>query len=92
MDADETGWVSTKDATRILGITLPTLYRLIDAGQLPAYKFGRVIRLRRPEIDAFIQASRIPPGTLKHLYSRPPEAGSEHTDDADEHPDEDEDQ
>ena len=28
-----------------LGVNLRTLYRFIDAGDLPAYKFGRVIRL-----------------------------------------------
>ena len=39
-----------------------TLYRLIDHGELPAYRFGRVIRLRAVEVDQFIDASRIPAG------------------------------
>ena len=61
-------WLSTADAARRLGITPRTLYRFIDEGQLPAYRFGRVIRLQRAEVDAFIRASRIEPGTLEHLY------------------------
>lgn len=48
-----------------------TLYRIIDEGGLPAYRFGRVIRLQESEVNAFIGASRITPGTLEHLYPEP---------------------
>ena len=51
-----------------LGITNRTLYRFIDEGQIAAYKFGRVIRLQRTDVDAFIEASRVQPGTMRHLY------------------------
>ncbi len=61
-------WLSTKEAARRLGITPRTLYRLIDEGQLPAYKFGRVIRLQEREVDEFISQARIQPGDLEHLY------------------------
>ena len=61
-------WLSTKDAAAALGLTPRTLYRLIDEGQLPAYRFGRVIRLKQSEVDAFAASSRIEPGTLEHLY------------------------
>jgi excisionase family DNA binding protein len=61
-------WLSTKDAAAALGLTPRTLYRLIDEGQLPAYRFGRVIRLKQNEVDAFVASSRIEPGTLEHLY------------------------
>lgn len=68
MDDDEIQWMSTGEAARRLGVTVRTLYRLIDEAELPAYKFGRVIRLQEGEIDAFINASRIAPGSLEHLY------------------------
>lgn len=68
MSTTENQWLSTKAAAERLGVTPRTLYRLIDAGELPAYKFGRVIRLRALEVEAFIDASRIAPGALKHLY------------------------
>lgn len=68
MARDEINWLSTKEAARRLGITTRTLYRLIDSGQIPAYKFGRVIRLQESEVDAFIEAARIEPGDLEHLY------------------------
>ena len=61
-------WLSTGEAARRLGVTVRTLYRLIDEGELPAYKFGRVIRLQEHEVDDFISHSRIEPGKLQHLY------------------------
>ncbi len=68
MDREHTRWLSTREAAGELGITTRTLYRLIDSGQVPAYKFGRVIRLKADEVDAFIERSRIAPGELEHLY------------------------
>jgi excisionase family DNA binding protein len=61
-------WMSTQDAAERLGITVRTLYRLIDHGELPAYKFGRVIRLQEADVHEFIRRSRIEPGSLEHLY------------------------
>ena len=43
-------------------------------GGLAAYRFGRVIRIKATDVDNFIEASRIEPGTLEHLY--PEAAGS----------------
>ncbi|MGD0312057.1 MAG: helix-turn-helix domain-containing protein [Acidimicrobiales bacterium] len=73
-------WLSTKEASNRLGVTLRSLYRFIDEGDLVAYKFGRVIRLQETDVDRFIEASRIEPGSLEHLYpeikgnGRPPMA------------------
>ena len=67
-------WLSTQEASRRLGITTRTLYRFVDQGDLPAYRMGRVIRLKATDIDVFIEGSRIEPGSLEHLYpdTRPP--------------------
>ena len=61
-------WLSTKEAAERLGVTLRSLYRFIDEGGLAAYKFGRVIRLQESDVEAFIESSRIVPGSLEHLY------------------------
>lgn len=68
MAADEIVWMSTQEAARRLGITTRTLYRFVDEGELPAYKMGRVFRLKLSDVDEFIERSRIAPGTLEHLY------------------------
>lgn len=67
-------WMSTKEGSSRLGVTLRTLYRFIDEGQLPAYKFGRVIRLKEADVQQFIDSSRIEPGSLEHLYPEPKRA------------------
>lgn len=69
MAREEITWLSTREAARRLGITTRTLYRLIDGGQIPAYKFGRVIRLQETEVESFIDQARIQPGALEHLYA-----------------------
>lgn len=64
-------WMGTREACERLGVTLRTLYRFIDEGQLPAYKMGRVIRVQASDVDDFITKMRIEPGTLEHLYPEP---------------------
>ncbi|MGH9078986.1 MAG: helix-turn-helix domain-containing protein [Acidimicrobiales bacterium] len=66
--SDGIRWLNTKQASARLGITLRSLYRFIDEGDLVAYKFGRVIRVQEADVDRFIEASRITPGSLEHLY------------------------
>ncbi|HXZ83283.1 MAG TPA: helix-turn-helix domain-containing protein [Acidimicrobiales bacterium] len=64
-------WMSTKQAAAYLGVNLRTLYRFIDEGGLPAFKFGRVIRLRQQDVEAFVESARVAPGSLEHLYPEP---------------------
>ncbi len=75
MTSPDVRWLSTKDASARLGVTLRSLYRFIDAGDLTAYKFGRVIRLKEDDVNGYIEACRIRPGSLEHLY--PPRKGIE---------------
>ena len=61
-------WLNTAETARRLGVTPRTLYRFIDEGQLPAYRFGRVIRLKETEVEEFIDQCRITPGSLDNRY------------------------
>jgi excisionase family DNA binding protein len=78
MVSDQINWMSTKEAAEHLGVTLRSLYRFIDEGTLAAYKFGRVIRLKEEDVEGFIEACRIPPGSLDHLYPELKGAGDRH--------------
>ena len=71
MSSEEISWLSTAEAAKYLGITPRTLYRFIDQGDIAAFRFGRVIRLKQDDVDRFIEARRIQPGTLEHLYPEP---------------------
>ena len=81
---EEITWLSTLKAADRMGITTRTLYRFIDRGDVPAYRFGRVIRLRLSDVDSFIEQCRVEPGSLEHLY---PEARLSDLDEDDEDPD-----
>lgn len=61
-------WMGTSAAARYLGITPRTLYRLVDQGAVPAYALGRVYRLRKGDLDDYLDAVRVKPGTLGHLH------------------------
>ena len=61
-------WLGTTAAAKRLGITTRTLYRFIDEGYIAAYRMGRVIRVKGEDVDAYIEACRIEPGTISHLY------------------------
>jgi excisionase family DNA binding protein len=66
--SEEGGWLSTKEAAARLGVALRSLYRFIDEGELPAYKLGRVIRLKEEDVDTYLESCRITPGSLPHLH------------------------
>jgi excisionase family DNA binding protein len=76
-------WLGTTEACEYLDIRLRTLYRRIDLGELPAYRMGRVIRVRQSDLDDYIESCRIEPSELGHLY---PDSGhvDEDVDDLDE--------
>jgi excisionase family DNA binding protein len=59
--------MSTEQAAHHIGVTSRTLYRFIDEGDLEAYRFGRVIRLKTADVDAYIEHCKIKPGELTHL-------------------------
>ena len=73
MDRDESfqdfpvDWLNSKEAAIRLGVTTATLYRFIDEGRLPAYRMGRVIRLKSKDIETFEASCLIEPGSLSHL-------------------------
>ena len=61
-------WLSSSEASKRLGVTTRTLYRLIDEGLLSGFRFGRVIRLKEEDVDQYAEQSRIQRGDLRHLY------------------------
>jgi excisionase family DNA binding protein len=63
-------WLSVQQAVDACGVTYRTIYRMVRRGELVAEKpDGRPHRLRRSEVEAFIERSRVQPG---QLASAPP--------------------
>jgi excisionase family DNA binding protein len=66
--ADDEQWLSTNEAADLLGVVPRTLYRMVDTDGLAAYRIGRLIRLRREDVLAYIERCRVQPGELRALY------------------------
>ena len=64
---NEWDWIGTSGAARLLGVQVRTVYRFIEDGRLPAYRFGRVIRVARADLDKFIISCRIEPAQSPDL-------------------------
>lgn len=52
------GFLTTEEVLAYLQVNLRTVYRLIDAGKLPAVRVGRQWRFRRKDIDAWLDGQR----------------------------------
>lgn len=52
------GFLTTEEVLAYLQVNLRTVYRLIDAGKLPAVRVGRQWRFRRKDIDAWLNSQR----------------------------------
>ena len=50
---EERDWLKPIDVARLLDIPTREVYRLIDQGALPAYRFGRTIRVRAADVEAY---------------------------------------
>lgn len=44
------GWVTPKEAARHLAMTTADIYRLIDRGDLVAYRLRRTVRIRSSDV------------------------------------------
>ena len=68
-------WIIAPRAAELLGVTLHTVYALIDRGELeaevtvpPGPRRRRSVRLRRTWVDEYIERARVKPGELTHLF------------------------
>ncbi|MCP4226742.1 MAG: helix-turn-helix domain-containing protein [Actinomycetia bacterium] len=60
-------WLSVQKAASELEVTTRTIYRFINDGKLAAYRIGRVYRIKRADLDAFLVGAALQPGDLNHL-------------------------
>lgn len=69
-------WIIAPGPPSCWGVTLHTVYALIDRGELEAEvtvptdrpKRRRSVRLRRSAADDYIERARVKPGELRHLH------------------------
>jgi excisionase family DNA binding protein len=52
-------WLTAQAAAAYLGMTRAALYQSVRRGAVRAYRMGRRIRFRQPELDALFQAGYV---------------------------------
>ena len=55
-----------------LSVVARTVYRLVNNGELSAYRVSRLIRIRPEDLDRYLESQRIQPGDLDHLCTARP--------------------
>ena len=54
--------LNAREVAQLLRISLPTVYRLVKRGDLPAYRVGRLkLMFYTDDVVAYINASRVEP-------------------------------
>lgn len=55
-------WFTADELIRWLGLGRTKTYELLRSGEIPSYKIGRVRRIRRQDIEAWLEQNRCRPG------------------------------
>jgi excisionase family DNA binding protein len=52
------GWLGTVYVGEVLGVSQTTVRRMIDRGVLEGYRFGKVYRIRKSELQRYLGVAR----------------------------------
>ena len=53
--ANEIEYMSLEEVADMLGVTYQLIYRLVRAGELPAVRLGKLYRVSRADLDAYLE-------------------------------------
>lgn len=56
--AESKEWYSPDELWRWLGLGRTKTYELLQSGEIPSYKIGRIRRIRRQDIEAWLEQNR----------------------------------
>jgi len=54
VDSSHTWFMTVGEVAAVLRVSTMTVYRLINAGKLPAVRIGRSFRVREEELDRYL--------------------------------------
>ena len=55
-------WFTADELVRWLGLGRTKTYEMLRSGELPSYKIGRVRRIRRQDVEAWLERNKFQPG------------------------------
>jgi excisionase family DNA binding protein len=54
-----TEWLTLTEVQRFLGLGRTKTYELVSTGEIPAIRIGRVLRVNRGELEAWLESKRV---------------------------------
>lgn len=63
VEAKNKDWYSPDELWRWLGLGRTKIHELLRSGEIPSYKIGRVRRIRRRDVEAWLERNRSRAGT-----------------------------
>lgn len=66
----QTQFVTVRLVAELTMLSPMSVYRLIESGELPAYRFGHSLRIPLKAVNEWIAASRVAPANVIPLSSR----------------------
>jgi len=55
-------WFTADELVRWLEIGRTKTYEMLRSGEIPSYKIGRIRRIRRQDVEAWLERNRYRPG------------------------------
>lgn len=55
---EEKEWLTIADFQNWIGLGRSKAYQLVQSGEIPSYRIGRVVRLRRKDVEAWLAENR----------------------------------
>lgn len=57
-EAEDKEWYSPDELWRWLGLGRTKTYELLQSGEIPSYKIRRILRIRRRDVEAWLEQNR----------------------------------
>ena len=76
MTSDLEDWIETQEAADLLAVTQRAVYRLVDEGTLTPVKKGRMLRVRRSEVERLLGPGDDGPAGVREPRRPLPPSGS----------------
>jgi len=51
-------WMTIEEVAEYLRLAVPTVLKYVRLGKLPSFRQGRLTRLKKSELDAFLESGR----------------------------------
>lgn len=66
----ESGFLSITEVSKYLGIKNASLYAKVERKEIPHYRFGRLIKFKKNEIDSWVEEQKVRPANVERKTAK----------------------